>query len=109
MKVTSFADVTDLRRYNIAIDNGKSLRAALADGDNGVGAWGKSTVAGTGAAFAVHNGQRHRTARITVGGRSIVAECRDLAPDGVIDLNPDACAELGLTPPVLATGDFEWI
>ena len=111
MKVTSFADVADLRAYNNALDQGKTPQEALAVGDNGVGAWGKSTVAGTGPCFATSHEDgagRGKFATLYVEGKNVLAECRDIGPPGVIDLNPDACSALGLTPPVLTSGSLSW-
>jgi hypothetical protein len=113
VKATSFADPQDLRAYNHSIRQGKSPRESLSVGDNGVGAWEMSTAAGTGACCALARdteGFRHgRLVRVFYGERSVDCELRDVAPEGVIDLNPDACEALGLKPPVSVMVDWVWL
>jgi len=101
IRATSFADKADLLAYNRAVISGKSPRDALAVGDNGLGASNLSTVAGTGPCCAL-NGSYNlgRRVRVIHGERSVECDVRDVSPFGVCDLNPDACAELGLIPPV---------
>lgn len=113
MRATSFADAEDLRRYNRAIHEGKSSREALEVGDNGIGAWGKSTAEGTGPCVAlsphVAGFRRGGLVRVFYGEKSVDADVRDIAPEDVIDLNPDACAALGLKPPVSTHVDWVWL
>lgn len=108
IKATSFADPADLRAYNRARLAGKTHEQALEVGDNGQGAFlDLSTVAGTGPACALHGrGNLGKHVRVVYEGKQVVCHVRDLSPDGVCDLNPDACSELGLTPPVLTTVDL---
>lgn len=110
---TSFADEEDLRRFNRARREGKTTSEALEVGDNGVGAWGHSTVRGTGPCCALApltKGFRPlRMVRVTFGDKHVDADVRDIAPQGVIDLNPDACEELGLKPPVRVMVDWTWL
>ena len=112
-RATSFADVADLRSFNRAKRDGKTTEEALAVGDNGVGAWGHSTVAGTGPCCAlaktVEGFRPLRVVRIFYGEKHVDADVRDIAPSGVIDLNPDACEELGLAPPVSTFVDWTWL
>ena len=112
-KATSFADPADLRAFNRARRNGKTTLEALEVGDNGVGAWGHSTVAGTGPCCAlsptVAGFHPLRMVRIFYGEKHVDADVRDIAPGGVIDLNPDACEELGLKPPVDVMVDWNWL
>jgi len=113
MKATSFADEADLRAFNRAIHEGKSTREGLEVGDNGMGAWGKSTVKGTGACVAlsphVAGFRRGGLVRVFYGEKHVDCDVRDIAPENVIDLNPDACAELGLKPPVATFVDWVWL
>lgn len=113
MRATSFADEEDLRRFNRAIQQGKSSREALETGDNGIGAWGKSTVRGTGPCVAlsphVVGFRRGGMVRIFFGEKHVDADVRDVAPENVIDLNPDACEALGLKPPVSTLVDWIWL
>jgi hypothetical protein len=101
IRATSFADVADLLAFNRAKRSGATDQQALEKGDNGLGASGLSTVAGTGPCVALHgHGNLGRSVRVVYGQKSVECDVRDVAPDGVCDLNPDACAALGLFPPV---------
>ena len=113
LRATSFADAADLRAYNRALQSGRTGRQALEVGDNGIGAWGKSTVAGTGPCVALSphfSGFRPgRILRVTFGEKFVDCDVRDIGPEEVVDLNPDACAELGLKPPVSTFVDVAWL
>lgn len=117
---TSFADDADLRAYNRSVFAGVSPREALSSGDNGLGAWQLSTVSGTGPCVAlpaatVEEGcgsryrQPRRLVRVFYGEKHVDCQVRDLSPKGIIDLNPDACKELGLTPPLKVMVDWIWL
>jgi len=112
MRATSFADPADLRAFNRKVGE-IGTQAALEYGDNGLGAWGRSTVAGTGPCVALHPGtpgfSRGRLVRVVFGERHVDCDVRDIAPAGVIDLNPDACEELGLKPPISVLVDWVWL
>ena len=112
-RATSFADVADLLAFNRARRDGKTTQEALEVGDNGVGAWGYSTVAGTGPCVAlsptVAGFRPLRMVRVFFGEKHVDCDVRDIAPIGVIDLNPDACSELGLKPPVSTAVDWIWL
>src|SRR5437588_8625687 len=101
MKATSFADVSDLLEYNRRIREGKTPEQAFEYGDNGLGSTQLSTVAGTGPAVALPHPWQSRHVRVSREDKVVLCEVRDTAPHGVIDLNPDACAALGLEIPVL--------
>lgn len=113
MLATSFADAADLRAFNRALLEGESSKRALEVGDNGLGAWGRSTVAGTGPCVAlsphVYGFRPHRMVRVFYGEKFVDADVRDIGPEERIDLNPDACAELGLRPPVKVMVDWTWL
>lgn len=101
MKATSFADVSDLLAYNRAVRSGKSPEEALSIGDNGLGASQLSTVKGTGPCCAMHGrANLGRKVHVQFHEKVVVCDVRDVGPDGVCDLNPDACEALGLVPPV---------
>ena len=117
-KGTTFADVEDLRRYNRAVFHGTALERALNVGDNGLGAWGMSTVAGTGPCVALPkievlegtgttSRQPLRLVRVHLGTRTVDCQCRDISPPGICDLNPDACKALEITPPW--SGPVKWV
>jgi hypothetical protein len=113
MLATSFADAADLRAFNRALLDGKSNREALEVGDNGIGAWGRSTVAGTGPCVALspHTAgfRPNRMVRVFHGEKFVDCDVRDIGPTERIDLNPDACMELGLYPPVKVMVDWNWL
>lgn len=113
MLATSFADAEDLRRFNRALLQGQSTREALEVGDNGLGAWGASTVAGTGPCVALSPNtagfRPNRVLRVFYGEKSVDAFVRDIGPSERIDLNPDAAAELGLKPPFKVMVDWVWL
>lgn len=110
MRLTSFADTADLLAYNRAVKSGKTPKEALSVGDNGLGASNLSTVSGTGPCCALHgSGNLGRRVLVQFGGLSVECDVRDVSPDGVCDLNPDACAELGLKPPVSESGDVSFV
>ena len=112
-KATSFADPADLLNFNRAVRQGKSPKEALEVGDNGVGAWGESTVKGTGPCVALSphtpGFRPHRMLRVFYGERFVDCDVRDISPPDVIDLNPDACEELKLSPPVKVMVDWNWL
>ena len=113
VKGTSFADPQDLRAFNRSVLSGRSPKEALEVGDNGLGAWNLSTVKGTGPCVAlspnVEGFRRNRLLRVFYGERHVDATVRDIAPDGVLDMNPDCCEALGLTPPVSVMVDWTWL
>jgi hypothetical protein len=47
--------------------------------------------------------------RVFYGEKHCDCDVRDYGPHGRIDLNPDACAELGLVPPVEVLVDWIWL
>ncbi len=110
-KATSFADIADLLAFNKAIRAGKTPKQALNVGDNGVGEWGMSTVAGTGPCCALPKPYTRKsgTVRVHYNGKQVDCEIRDRSPAGDIDLNPDAWAALGENPPVKVKVDWEII
>jgi hypothetical protein len=110
IRATSFADRSDLLAYNRAVISGKSPRDALSVGDNGLGASNLSTVAGTGPCCALHGRENlGKRVKVILGIRSVECDVRDVSPSGVCDLNPDACAELGLIPPVDTTVEMFFV
>ena len=112
-RATSFADVADLLAFNRARRSGHTEDEALEVGDNGCGVSGLSTVKGTGPCVALSRNTQgfrlYRTVRVFYGERFVDCDVRDVSPRGVIDLNPDACSELGLTPPVDVMVDWIWL
>jgi len=119
---TSFADPADILAFKKCKAQGMSDKEAFQHGDNGIGCWGDSTVEGTGPSCALSpeamtnkwgsiKAAKHK--KVTVWAISRVAECvlKDRLPHNStrIDLNPDACAKLGLVPPVKVSAEWEWV
>ncbi len=89
-------------------------------GDNGVGAWGDSTVEGSGPCVAItakelsakwgsSDAGRNKIVRVFYKDKVSEFPVKDLlGTSGRVDLNPDACKELGLAPPVDAHIEWEW-
>ena len=126
VKATSFADPADIRAFKRCKARGGTDKECFEIGDNGIGLWGQSCAAGTGACCALPpedyieqwgsiNAARGKLVLINRGGKSAWCDCRDRMPyrrfieDGAgIDLNPDACKALGLKPPVSASVTWRW-
>lgn len=114
---TSFADPADVRAFERCKSTGKSDHQCFAVGDNGIGLWEDSTVAGTGPCCALPASAWHEfyhTARkkkvvVEVHDKQVVCELRDTSGSrNVVDLNPDACTALGLVPPVKEPARWKW-
>lgn len=119
---SSFADPEDVRRFRACKAQGHSDEHCFETGDNGIGFWNDDVSEGTGPACALppeHIDSFHlkHNSPITIyyKGKSVVALLRDhmphvrhLANAARIDLNPDTCAALGLTPPVMAYVSYEF-
>ena len=125
---SSFADPEDVRRYRKwfaiykaqGMSDGKADDLAKAKGDNGQGCWMDDTSAGSGPSCALPpetmidiwgsvDAAKHQKLFLECGERSVTCLVKDRMPhiahitNGArIDLNPDACEALDLTPPVMA-------
>jgi hypothetical protein len=122
VKASSFADPADIAAFKRCKAKGKTDQQCFAVGDNGIGKWGDSTVQGTGPCCALPPEDWRKLAAprkskvlVTVGRKSVVCELRDTMPakrhikNGAgIDLNPDACAALGLRPPIMVNATWQW-
>ena len=126
MRVTasSFADPADVRAFRRCKDRGGSDQDCFKVGDNGIGCWGDDVSEGTGPACALPpddmiatwgsiDDAKHKQINVQANGNSVVCVVKDRMPwkrhikNGAgIDLNPDAVAALGLTPPIMV--DAEW-
>lgn len=123
VKASSFADPADISAFRRCKAAGKSDQECFKVGDNGLGKWGDDTTEGSGPSCALPpDDWQHlptpRRARVLVkaNGRSVVCELRDTMPKKAnikngagIDLNPDACAALGLRPPIMADATWQWV
>lgn len=121
---SSFADPMDLFRFRNCVANGRSEKACLAVGDNGVGVWGDKTSPGSGPACALppedwrHFGSKARGLKVRVqfGDQEVICELRDtmphrdkLANEAEIDLNYDAWIVLGASPAQIEAGMMEHV
>jgi hypothetical protein len=118
---SSFADPADVRAFKLCKAQGKSDNECFAVGDNGEGCWGDSTVEGTGPSCAlppevmkafwgskakakhqkVHVQCQRNNLNVTCTLKDQMPSVENLANDAMIDLNPDACKELDLDPPIM--------
>ncbi len=123
VKASSFADPADVRAYDKCKANGGSDQQCFKIGDNAIGAWGDSTREGSGPsvalppedweAFPDHHGKK---VEVKYGDKTVVALLKDTMPHKAnikngagIDMNPDTCAALGLTPPVMVKAAWRWL
>jgi hypothetical protein len=135
VKATSFADPADIRAFKRCKNAGGTDQECFAKGDNGIGLWNQSCAEGTGPCCAIPpddmieqwgsiNAAKNKLVKVTLFSRpglkhddvSVICDVRDRMPwkkyikNGAgIDLNPDACEALDLTPPVSTTVTWRWI
>lgn len=112
-RATSFATPQDLRGYIKCRDAGGSPAACLSKGDNGEGAWGDETWVLDVAICALPRTVARHNARVRVlltagHGEAFECLCRDIAPSGVIDLNPGALTAAGLALDTELSCDAQW-
>lgn len=128
---SSFADPADLRRFKACKSRGGTDQECFKVGDNGIGCWGDLTAQEHTPMCALPPqdmeekwgsvaNAKHKRVRVTILGRKrnttktvicILADRMPRKPNrsgAGIDLNPAASAALGLTPPHLATVQWEW-
>jgi hypothetical protein len=116
---SSFADPADVRRYKEAKAKGWTDQQAFRVGDNAVGYWGDSTAEGSGPSCALPpeiikeewgslSAGHNKPILVKRGDKEVICLVKDTMPHlanlanaARIDLNPDACEALGLTPPVM--------
>jgi hypothetical protein len=122
-KASSFADPADIRAFDRCKATGKTDRQCFAVGDNGIGKWGDSTRSGTGPSCALPpedwrqfgSAARGKLVRVKANGKEVVCALKDTMPakanvknGAILDLNPDAAAALGLTPPFMVDAEWSW-
>lgn len=126
-KASSFADPADVEAFRICKLNGGSDRDCFKVGDNGVGYWGDDTSEGSGPSCALPpedmeekwgsvSAAKHKLVAVAVHGKTVACTLKDRMPHrdnitnrAIIDLNPDACKLLGLTPPVMVDVAWKWV
>lgn len=120
-KASSFADPADVQAFRRCKTQGKTDQECFRVGDNGVGKWGDDTTQPIPMCALPPEDWQHladpRKAIVIVeaNGRSVHAYLRDTMPrraniknGAIIDLNPEACKQLGLTPPVMVKARWRW-
>lgn len=101
LRATSFATRQDLAAFCRHVTRGETVEHALDFGDNGIGAWRDDTwrlsappIIALPSTIAEHNKEFY----VRLPNRPSVvvkAICRDIAPPGVVDLNPAALLAFG--------------
>lgn len=118
---SSFADPADVAAFKRCKATGKSDTQCFKVGDNGIGAWGKSTVTDKPYCALPREDWAHLThppgtkVAVTIGSNTVICELQDTMPakrfikNGVvIDLNPGAQKAFGLKPPFLVPASWSW-
>lgn len=121
---SSFADPADVSAFRHCKALGGSDQECFRVGDNGVGKWGDDCTAGSGPKCALPPedwlarwgvNARHAKVLVTIGDKSVLCAMDDTMPHRAnitngasIDLNPDACAALGVTPPLMTKATWQW-
>lgn len=126
VKATSFADPADVLRFRECKVAGGSDEHCFSVGDNGVGFMGDDCTGPTPmCALPVEDwmerwgskqAARLKPVIVMANGRMVQCLMGDTMPHRAhihngagIDLNPAACAALGLNPPVKADAQWEWV
>jgi hypothetical protein len=121
VKASSFADPADIARFKKLKRRGYSDRRAFKYGDNGIGAWGDRTTKDIPMVALPRDDWRHledprfRPVLVKANHRVIRALLADTMPwkkhikNGAgLDLNPMACKQLGLRPPIMVRAEWKW-
>lgn len=117
--LTSFATFADLVGYIDCLTAGGSAQACLAKGDNGRGASGHITAQIHTPMIALPRAEMvkrwgsvsaawGKPVKVTLNGKTSMAQCQDIAPAGICDLNPAALVALGLPADTELKADGEW-
>lgn len=126
-KASSFADPADIIAFRKCKERGGSDQDCFKVGDNGIGKWDDSTLEGSGPSCAIPpddmnarwgsiDAAKHKPVEVVANGKTVVAITKDTMPwkknitnGAIIDLNPDACRELGLEPPIMVNCEWRWV
>jgi hypothetical protein len=118
---TSFADSKDVETFKKCKAEGMSDAEAFKYGDNGIGCWGDDTTTAEPccalspeamtAKWGSVKAAKHKQVFVSVGGKRVRCVLKDRLPhhSNRIDLNPGACAALGLKPPVKVEAVWRWV
>ena len=126
VKASSFADPADVEAFRKCKERGGSDQDCFKTGDNGIGYWDDITSEGSGPSCAIPpddmiskwgsiNGAKHKPVEVNANDKTVICICKDRMPQkknitngAGIDLNPDACRELGLEPPIMVSATWKW-
>jgi hypothetical protein len=128
-KASSFADPEDVvifKKY-FAIYKSEGMsdhdaeQAAFKKGDNGIGCWGDDTTGASPACaltkedivrrWGTLDAGKHKLVEVAANDRSVTCVLKDIKGhmnEAIIDLNPGACAVLGLEPPIMVSATWKW-
>lgn len=124
---SDFADPSDVRRFKACKAEGKSDQECFKVGDNALGFGVYDTSQGSGPCCALpvedwmakwksERGAVKKKVKVSANGNTVICELRDTMPHRAniqngcgIDLNPDACAVLGLALPIKVAATWQWI
>lgn len=126
-KSSSFADPKDVEAFRkwrtIYRDQGfseeEAIRKAFWKGDNGIGYWGDDTTGATPCCalhkshiidrFGTVDAGKHKPVLVQANDNVTTCVLKDICTYADrIDLNPGACAALGLEPPILVSSKWRW-
>lgn len=123
---SSFADPADVHAFKRCKEAGGSDAHCFGVGDNGVGCWEDDCSEGSGPSCALPPDDmiekfgsvaaaKHAQVKVTIGSRTVLCVLKDRMPwkrhitnKAIIDLNPDACKALGVSPPIMLSATWEW-
>jgi hypothetical protein len=120
----SFADPTDVVRYNNAVQQGKTQEEALKVGSCGKGAWGANTTRNDMPMCALPQREwkkrwasgflaAGKQVAVTYKGKTVVGVLADTIPDNLVKgsqirLNPGFAKALGIIPPFQVPVVWDW-
>lgn len=124
-KASSFADPKDVAAFRRCKERGGTDQQCFKVGDNGIGCWGDDVTGATPACALPPDdmiskwgsvlGAKHKGVEVTVDGQTVLCILKDRMPwkkninnEAIIDLNPGACAALGLDPPIMVKASWKW-
>jgi len=119
VKASTFADPKDVESFRKCKAQGKSDQECFEVGDNGIGYWGDDTT-GVTPCCALHKSHiiqrwgsldagKHKLVEVAANDTRTICVLKDIC--GVIDrvdLNPGACAALGLKAGDLVSATWKW-
>jgi len=129
-KASSFADPKDVEIFKKYFAKFKAQGMSDEDakakafryGDNGIGCWGDDTTGASPCCALTKEdiirrwgslaAGKHKLVQVAANDREVTCVLKDIKGhmnEAIIDLNPGACAALGLKPPIMASCTWKWI